>query len=60
MNNHEFEYSFYCVAFIDILGQRDKIRQLKMIESEDELDKLKVYQPRIQFVINQVTLLRPN
>src|SRR5690348_6019332 len=31
-----FHYGFYCVAFLDILGQRRKLRQLPYLPKEDE------------------------
>src|SRR5437588_2475067 len=31
-----FHYGFYCVAFLDILGQRRKLRQLPRVPRNDE------------------------
>src|SRR5207245_7732787 len=35
-----FHYGFYCVAFLDILGQRRKLRQLPYLPKKDEQTRL--------------------
>jgi hypothetical protein len=34
--NKEFHYGFYCVAFLDLLGQRRKLRQLSRVPKKDD------------------------